>query len=80
MASIHNTELSYSLLLPSLFYCNNQSYITLGKNPKFHDRSKHINLRFHFLHEKVKYNILRLIFNSIETMYVDILTKSLPKH
>ena len=72
-------ELGYSLLLPSTLFCDNQSCISLSENPKFHDRSKHIDLRFHFLREKVQAKILKLHFTSTSTMWADILTKSLPK-
>jgi len=72
-------ELGYSLTFPGIIYCDNQSCITLSANPKYHDRSKHIDLRFHFLREKVQAKILKLQFTSTSTMWADILTKSLPK-
>jgi hypothetical protein len=37
-------ELGYPKSLPSTLFCDNQSCITLNENPKFHDRSKHIDL------------------------------------
>jgi hypothetical protein len=32
-----------------VFHCDNQSCIKLFENPVFHDRSKHINIRYHFI-------------------------------
>ena len=34
--------------------CDNQSGISLSENPVFHDRSKHINIRHHFLRDCVQ--------------------------
>jgi hypothetical protein len=34
---------------PTKIYVDNSLAITLAKNPVFNDRSKHIDIRFHFL-------------------------------
>jgi len=34
---------------PTMIYCDNQSCIKLYENPVFHDRSKHIDIRYHHL-------------------------------
>lgn len=73
------SELCYSLLQPSIIYSDNQSFIALSENPKYHDRSKHIDLKFHFLREQVKNKILKLEYTPTAQMWADILTKSLPK-
>ena len=70
------TKLGYTFLLLSIIYCDNQSCIMLSKNLKHHDRSKHINLQFHFLCDKVKPKTLKLEFTSRANMWVDILIKS----
>eukprot|EP00253_Pinus_taeda_P021492 PITA_21492 len=36
-------------LRPSVIYCDNQSCIKLTENPVFHDRSKHIGIKYHFI-------------------------------
>ena len=36
-------------LRPTTIYCDNQSCIKLSENPVFHDRSKHIEIRYHFI-------------------------------
>ena len=38
---------------PSVIYEDNQGAIELSKNPKFHSRTKHIDIAFHFVREKV---------------------------
>jgi hypothetical protein len=39
---------------------DNQSAIALSKNPVFHDRSKHIDVRYHYIRECVKEDWVRL--------------------
>jgi hypothetical protein len=36
-------------LVPTTNFCDNQSCIKLSENPVFHDRSKHIEIRYHFI-------------------------------
>lgn len=73
------SELGYTLSQPSIIYSDNQSSIALSANPKHHERSKHIDIRFHFLREKVSNKILKLEYTPTARMWADILTKSLPK-
>lgn len=40
--------------------CNNQSGIRLYENPVFHDRTKHIDIRYHFVWYTVQRGIVRL--------------------
>eukprot|EP00253_Pinus_taeda_P027165 PITA_27165 len=40
-------------LRPSMIFCDNQSCIKLTENPVFHDRSKHIGIRYHFMRDYV---------------------------
>ena len=56
---------------------NNESAIALSKNPVFHDRSKHIDVRYHFIRECVEEDRVKL--QSIKTVeqLADILTKAL---
>ena len=41
-------------LRPSVIYCDNQSCIKLTENPVFHDRSKHIGIKYHFIRDYVR--------------------------
>ena len=72
-------ELGYSLSLSITIYCDNQSCIAFSQNLKFHNHSKHIDLRYHFLHEKINTHLLSLEYMPTSTMWADILTKSLSK-
>ena len=37
----------------TIIHCDNQSCIKLSENPVFHDRSKHIEMRHHFIRDLV---------------------------
>ena len=58
---------------------DNQGTIALTKNPKNHSRTKHIDIKYHFVREAVEKKDVRLVYCPIEKMVADILTKALPK-
>jgi hypothetical protein len=43
------SDLSYGIQLPTPLCINNQSAITIAKNPEFHDCTKHIDICYHYL-------------------------------
>ncbi|KRX30458.1 Copia protein [Trichinella murrelli] len=53
--------------------------VTLSKNPEFHKRSKHIDVRFHFVREKYIEGKIDIQHIDSENQKADILTKDLPK-
>ena len=58
-------------------HVDNQSAIKLAKNPEFHQRSKHIDLRHHFLRQHVRDNTIELRWISGKENPADMLTKAL---
>jgi hypothetical protein len=52
--------LSGQVLEPTVIYCDNQSCVKLLKNPVFHDRSKHIEIRYHFIIDRVQKGVVKL--------------------
>ena len=56
---------------------DNQPAITLAKNPVLHDRSKHIDIKFHFLRSCVDEGQIVIEFVETGRQLADILTKSL---
>jgi hypothetical protein len=58
---------------------DNQPAIALAKNPVLHDRSKHIDVKFHFLRDCVDGGQLVIKFVETGRQLADILTKSLGK-
>jgi hypothetical protein len=63
---------------PTMIYCDNQSCIKLTENPVFHDRSKHIDIRYHSIRDYVQRGIVKLEFVPTDEQVADILTKALP--
>jgi hypothetical protein len=56
---------------------DNQSAIALSKNPVYHERSKHVDTKFHYICECTEGNRIVLGHISTEKQLVDILTKEL---
>ena len=61
----------------TIVMCDNSSTIKLSKNPVMHGRSKHIDVRFHFLRELVNYKIIELKFCESREQIADVMTKPL---
>nr|GEY06559.1 hypothetical protein [Tanacetum cinerariifolium] len=58
-------------------YCDNKSAIALYCNNVQHFRSKHIDIRYHFIKEHVENGVIELYFVNTEYQLVDIFTKAL---
>ncbi|GJX93591.1 hypothetical protein Tco_0348177 [Tanacetum coccineum] len=56
-------------------YCDNKSAIALCCNNVQHSRSKHIDIRFHFIKEHVENGVIELYFLNSEYQLADIFTK-----
>ena len=57
---------------------DNQGAIALAKNPELHKRTKHIDIRYHFVREKVEDSQVVLEYVSTLNMLGDIMTKPIP--
>ncbi|GJS84715.1 retrovirus-related pol polyprotein from transposon TNT 1-94 [Tanacetum coccineum] len=60
-------------------YCDNKSAIALCCNNVQHSRSKHIDIRFHFIKEYVENEAIELYFVNTEYQLADIFTKDLAR-
>ena len=60
-------------------YYDNSSTIDISKNPIQHSKTKHIEIRYHFIRDLVKRKIMTLEYIPTERQNVDIFTKSLDK-
>ena len=71
MKDMLNNEINYTFTL----YCDSQSAIALTKNPIHHQRSKHINISFHFIRNELEKETLRLFHIASEENIADIFTE-----
>nr|GFA39892.1 Gag-Pol polyprotein [Tanacetum cinerariifolium] len=60
-------------------YCDSKAAIAISCNPVQHSRTKHIDVRYHFIKEKVKKGIVELFFVGTEYQLADLFTKALPE-
>ena len=63
---------------PILIKCDNQSAIQLAKDDRFHARTKHIDIRFHFIRYAIENQYIELAYCPTNDMTADIFTKPLP--
>lgn len=61
----------------TVIYCDNSSTIKLSKNSVMHGRSKHIDVRFHFLRELVQDGTIKLVHCGTKEQIADLMTKPL---
>eukprot|EP00253_Pinus_taeda_P002863 PITA_02863 len=66
-------------LRPSVIYCDNQSCIKLTENPVFHDKSKHIGIKYHFIRDYVQKGDVKLEYIPTNEQVAYILTNALPR-
>jgi hypothetical protein len=66
-------------LPPTIIHCDNQSCIKLSENPVFHDRSKYIEIRYHFIRDWVQRGSVQIQYIPTDEQVADILTKALPR-
>ena len=72
-------ELGYTSSHPSPLWIDNQSCITVAKNPEHHGRMKHLDLCFYWLRDKVEKKVITPAHVPTEDMPADLLTKPLAK-
>jgi len=64
---------------PATLYEDNQGAIELTKNPKFHNRTKHIDVSYHYAREQVDNKKISIKYCRTENMLADVMTKGLSK-
>uniref|UniRef100_A0A2N9J9Y4 Integrase catalytic domain-containing protein n=1 Tax=Fagus sylvatica TaxID=28930 RepID=A0A2N9J9Y4_FAGSY len=71
-------DLHVPLSSPPVLWCDNAGALALASNPVFHARTKHIEIDYHFIREKVVNRDMSLRFISTGDQRADIFTKGLP--
>ncbi|GJZ98923.1 retrovirus-related pol polyprotein from transposon TNT 1-94 [Tanacetum coccineum] len=60
-------------------YCDSKSAIAISCNPVHHSKTKHIDIRYHFIKEHVEKGTVEIYFVGIEYQLEDLFIKALPK-
>ncbi|GJS53986.1 retrovirus-related pol polyprotein from transposon TNT 1-94 [Tanacetum coccineum] len=60
-------------------YCDSKSAIAISCNPVQHSKTKHIDIRYHFIKEHVEKGTVEIYFVKIAYQLADLFTKALPK-
>ena len=71
------SDLFSSELEPTVIHCDNQSCIKLTENPVFHDKSKHIEMRYYHVWYMVQKNVLSIQYVTTKKQTTYIFTKPL---
>lgn len=72
------TELGYKLEEPSKLFCDNTVAVFLCADQAFHDRTKHLDVRYHWIREKVESGEIVVTRVATSDNIADGLTKALP--
>ena len=71
--------LNESVSKPVVIHSDSQSAIAMTKNPQFHGRAKHIEIKYHYAREEVEKGTVNLKYCPTSEMLADVLTKGLSK-
>lgn len=72
-------EFGYKIDSPSILRIDNQSALTVSKNPEHHGRMKHLDLRYFWLRDTVEMGHITPIYVPTSEMPADLLTKPLAR-
>src|SRR5277367_4314992 len=73
------TEFGFDITPPSPLLIDNNLAVTVAKNPEYHGRMKHLDLRFHWLRDTVSAGLISPIHIPTTLQAADILTKPLKR-
>lgn len=76
------SDMNYPITQPITLFCDNQGALALTKNPLYQSRSKHFDILWHWIREKVEDQTISPQYIVTSQMVADFLTKSVhfPKH
>ncbi|XP_075098880.1 uncharacterized protein LOC142175782 [Nicotiana tabacum] len=70
-------ELNIEIHQPVDLYCDSKAIFQIAANPIFHEKTKHIEIDYHFVREKIKNGLLAPHHISTKLQLVDLMTKDL---
>eukprot|EP00253_Pinus_taeda_P001862 PITA_01862 len=77
MQTLQDIQITYTPTISIL--CDNTSAISISKNRVMHSKTKHIPIKYHFLHEQVLEQKVKLEYVPSKEQVADIFTKPLPR-
>ena len=63
----------------TVIHCDNQSCVKLLENPVFHDKSKHIEIKYHYIRYMVQRKEIHVQYLSTHEQVANVFTKPLAK-
>ena len=72
-------ELGFIQKEPILLLGDNDGSISMAKNPQFHKRTKHVELRWHWVHDLTNDGLINIVDCRDPQQTADILTKQIPR-
>ena len=73
------SDLGYEQKKPTVIYGDNEGAVALTKNDCYHARTKHIDIRYHYVRERVEENSVKVESLRTDAMVADMLTKGVPR-
>ena len=62
-----------------MIHCDNYICVQMSVNPIFNDKSKHVEIQYHFIHDMVQKVAVELQYILTDDQTIDFLTKPLPR-
>jgi hypothetical protein len=72
------TELFQPINSPTTLFSDSKSAIALAQDGHYHARTKHIDIRYHFIRYIIEAGSIKLVYCPTDDMTADTLTKALP--
>nr|XP_020151339.1 uncharacterized mitochondrial protein AtMg00810-like [Aegilops tauschii subsp. strangulata] len=72
------TELRRPPQRSTIVYCDNVSAMYMSSNPVQHQRTKHVEIDLHFVHERISLGEICVLHVPTSSQFVDVFTKGLP--
>jgi hypothetical protein len=66
-----------SLIRQTTLHCDNQVVLKLAMDDNYHVQTKHIDIRYHFIHQVVTSATINIVYYPTDDMMADVLTKAL---
>ena len=67
------------IILITCIYCDNHSCVKFSENPVFHDKLKHIEIKYHYIRDMVQRGAVKLQYVVTYKQIDNVLTKPLAR-